>query len=353
MLAEKIDTDSIKTICVLCWGLLGDVLIRTPTIEALRKRFPHAHITVVVDPSGREVLANHPDCSELIVYRREKRPLLVYLRGSLKHIYNLRGRRFDLCVDLYSGGSSPLVTLLINARIRLGFDHLWALRIANNVQVKYPSMCNNWAKALGTVLKPLGVSSEEVRRGTTYHCTSDAIAHAEHFLRDMADEYVGFNLGAGAAEKRWPVDRFVDLAIRVAGKYHFVPLVFTNPGMDDLADEFVRHYALHGRVVRSPMLSFDRVAGLMTRCGYIVTGDTSLMHLAFGLKRPTLGLFTHTRPEVVAPEDCAHTDCFVEDPSHFDLCGNPLGTTDIPVDYAETQFDELVRIVRGRAVQRQ
>ena len=60
----------VRTICVLCWGLIGDVLVRVATIEALKRRFPRARLTVVVDPPAREVLANHPDCDEVFVFAR-------------------------------------------------------------------------------------------------------------------------------------------------------------------------------------------------------------------------------------------------------------------------------------------
>ena len=343
------DYRDMKKICVIGWGLMGDLFIRIPLIEALKRRFPQAAITVVVDPGSQEVLANHPYCGELVVYSRKKRPLLDYLRSAAKTIRYLRSRRFDLLVNLYSGGSSPLVTLLVNAPIRLGFDHTWKLRLANNVRVRYPPMCGNWSKDLGTVLGPLGIPADQIRRGTSFSCTPEAVKDAAGLLGQDAQEYVGFNLGARAPEKRWPVERFIELALRICGKHDLIPLVFTNPGMEHLADEFAAQYGEHARVVQAPILSLDRVARLMTRCSYIVTGDTALMHLAFGLKRPTMVLFTHTRPEVVSPEDCPHTACFVEDPSHLDPCGNPLGTIAIPLDLAEMRFDELVKIVRRQA----
>lgn len=335
------DLDSVRTICVLCWGLIGDVLVRVATLEALKRRYPQARLTVVVDPSSREVLANHPDCDEVFVFPRRKRPLWRYLTGTAANILRLRRRRFDLSVNLYSGGSSPRITRLINARIRLGFDHTAALRRANNLLAPHPSLCDNWYKAFGTILAPLGVAPGSIRRGTSFHCTEAAREYAERLLRPYARPLAGFNLGAGAAEKRWPVERFAELAGH-ARRRGFTPLVFTNPGMEHLAEAFERLCAAHGPVLRLPRLTLDQVGAVMEQCACIVTGDTSLMHLAFGLKRPTLVLFTHTRPEIVAPEDCAHAACFIEDPRHTDECGRPLGTREIPVELAAARFDQLI-----------
>lgn len=335
--------ENVRSICVLCWGLIGDVFIRVPTIEALKRRYPHARVTVVVDPGSRDVLANHPACDEVFVFSRRKRPLGRYIAGTVRNTLALRRRRFDLCLNVYSGGSSPRITRWINARIRLGFDHTPALRRANNLRVPHPSMCGNWYKAFGTVLAPLGVAPQTVRRGTSFYCTAAARAYAEELLRDQGGPLVAFNLGAGSPDKRWPVASFVELAQHVR-RHGATPLVFTNPGMEMLAREFAEACRRHGPVFHAPPLSLDQAGAVMERCAYVVTGDTSLMHLAFGLKRPTLVLFTYTRPEIVAPEDCVHVACFVEDPHRLDPCGRPLGTRAIPPAFAAARFDEIVAL---------
>lgn len=344
--AERVrpDLDGIRSICVLCWGLIGDVLVRVATLEALKCRFPQARLTAVVDAPAREVLAHHPDCDEVFVFPRRKRPVWRYLAGTAANVLALRRRRFDLSVNLYSGGSSPCITRLINARLRLGFDHTPALRRANNLLAPHPSLCDNWYKAFGAVLLPLGVDPGRIRRGTSFYCTEAARERAVRLLMPHPRPLAGFNLGAGVPEKRWPVERFAALAGH-ARRRGFTPLVFTNPGMEDLAEAFERRCAADGAVVRLPRLTLDEVGAVMEHCACIVTGDTSLMHLAFGLKRPTLVLFTHTRPECVTPEDCVHVVCFVEDPRHRDECGRPLGTREIPLELAAARFDQLVALI--------
>lgn len=152
---------------------------------------------------------------------------------------------------------------------------------------------------------------------------------------------MGINLGAGSDEKRWPVRNFVSLAKRIYAKYGIIPLVFTNPGTEYLATEFEVQYGKHSQVIVVPVTPLDDVAALMSNCGYFITADTSLMHMAFGLKVPTLVLFTFTRPEMVAPEDVRFSSCFVESKSGRDYCGQPAGSVDISVNAAMQQFEQL------------
>jgi len=331
--------DGVSSILILCWGLLGDVFIRVPLIEAVRKRFPKARIVVVVDPVAVAVLENHPDCDEIISFSRKKRPRWRYLTQTLHQLLSLRRQHFDICIDLYAGGSSPRFSRIINAETRISFGHTEALRRANNVLVEHPSFSDSWSKALGTMLGPLGLTSSDIRQGTSFYCSASAIEYAHRFVEDKSRPLVAFNLGAGASDKRWPVECFAALAREINRRHGFTPLVFTNPGMEELAEEFSHQYG--DAAVIAPLLSLERVAALMLECDYVVTGDTSLMHMVFGLKRPTLALFTYTRPEMVMPEDCLVEACFVESDSGHEYCGKPAGSVDIPVAVAVDQFEAL------------
>lgn len=341
--------DQIDRILVLGWGLIGDLFIRVPLIEALRERFPEAEITVVTDPESKVVVENHPACNRVIPFSRNKKPAMQYLKNTVKQVLALRRERYDLCVNLYCGGGSPLIGQLVNARIRLCFDHTKMLRRTSNLMVPRPAFCNNWSRDLGRMLVPLGIPLKSIRLGTSFHPTTEAIAFANKFVSDISSPLIAINLGAGADEKRWPVKRFVELTMKANRHHQLVPLVFTNPGMEYLADEFVNRYRTHGEVIHVPLISIDRVAALMQKCDYVVSGDTALMHLAFGLKRPTLALFTYTRPENVEPEDTPHVCCFVAGDSETDACGNPMGTTDIPLEEAYLQFSNLVKFVTDEA----
>ncbi len=338
------ELEKINSICVLCWGLIGDVFMRVPVIEALHARFPQAEITVVVDPPSAIVLQHHPQVRRVVALCRRQRPLLGYLYNTVKTVYGLRKQRFDLSVNLYSGGSSPLITRLINAGIRLGFDHTRRLRKANNLLVKHPSFCQHWSKALGGILAPLGVPAERIRRGTSFYFPEEAAAYAGRIVGD--ESYVAINAGAGVAEKRWPVARFVALAEKIHAELGLKILVFTNPGMEELALEFQQLYGDAQSCLILPQTDLDKVGAVLARCVAVITGDTSIMHLSFGVKCPSLVLFTHTRPEVVEPEDVLHIPCFIEDHSRVNECNRYAGSVDIPVDFAFARFQELISLCR-------
>jgi ADP-heptose:LPS heptosyltransferase len=336
------DLRNIRQVVFLCWGHIGDVFIRIATIEALKRHLPATRITAVVDPAARDVLQNHPDIDAVFVYSRAKKPLWRYLVNTFNNVRALRARHFDLCVNLYSGGSSPTISRLIGARWRLGFNHTRALRKANNLQVDHPSLCRNWTCAFGTVLQPLGIAPEAIRQGTSFYPSDAAKEQAGQYFEKDPKDYFIVNLGARVSEKRWPVTSFVELSATLYRRHGLYPMVIANPGMESLAAEFAEGFANTGHFVRLPLLGLDALAAVMQRCRFAVTGDTSIMHLSYALKLPTLGLFTYTRPELVTPADCVHQDCFMPDKNNINECGLPSGQRDMPVEYVFEQAERLL-----------
>ena len=342
--------ESIEKICVICWGLIGDVFIRIPLLEALRSRFPNAYITVIVDPSGAVALENHPAVAELIKLNRKTRPFIKYAKQTLSTYYYLNRKRFDLSVDLYCGGSSPMLTRFIHARFRICYDHKPSLRRANNYLVEHLGFCNNWTLELGNLLLPLGIKG--VRRGTSYYCNETACEFADRWLADKPDKRLVLNLGAGAENKIWDIEKYVKLVWQIQQSYGYFPIILTNPGQDHLVDKFKT--AVSEMIPEStfmyavlPQTSFANVAAVISRVGLIITGDTSIMHLAFGLKCPTLGIFTRTRPEVIDPEDCIHVACFKQG-TEEDRCGKLFGTQELTPDTCFDRFEELLSVIRQK-----
>lgn len=338
---KLIAKDDIRKACFLFWGLIGDVFVRAAIIEAFKKYYPDTRVTVIVDPAAKPVLINHPDVDEVYVFSRAKKPRIQYILNSIRNILYLRRQKFDLFVNLYSGGSSPIVTRLVNATVRLGFDHTATLRKVNNLLVKHPSFCKHWTKQFALILEPLGIPVSEVRQGTSYFCDQASQDFAAQLFAGDDNQYVLINLGARVAQKRWDLSRFVALASAISKRYRLCPLVLSNPGMEELANEFCEQYRQYGYYRLLPLLTLSQVAAVMRHALFVITGDTSIMHLSFGLKLPTLVLFTYTRPEIVAPIDCLHQDCFVPNPDVTDDCGNPLGSPDIPLAMALEKFDAL------------
>ena len=103
------------------------------------------------------------------------------------------------------------------------------------------------------------------------------------------------NPGANWPNKRWPPDRFGELASRIRVEHGLVSLVLWGPGDEALADAVVA--ASRGAALRAPATSLRDIVHLAQRAAVVVAGDTGPFHLACGAGARTVGVFGPTDPK--------------------------------------------------------
>ncbi|MBC7186555.1 MAG: glycosyltransferase family 9 protein, partial [Calditrichaeota bacterium] len=96
---------------------LGDVVLTTPLLRALRRAFPEARIAYLAESPYIEVLAHHPHVDGLLPLDRQTRA------AQLSTLRQLRRAHFDLTIDLFGNARSALLLWLSGARQRIGFDY--------------------------------------------------------------------------------------------------------------------------------------------------------------------------------------------------------------------------------------
>ncbi|MBI4654801.1 MAG: putative lipopolysaccharide heptosyltransferase III [Nitrospirae bacterium] len=115
---------NIKKILVIKLRHIGDVLLSVPVFRALRKNFPAAHISALVNSGTEEVLTGNPLINEIIVFDRgikKLNSLQRYLK-ELSFLKVIRKEGFDMAVDLTSGDRAAIISFISGARYRLAYD---------------------------------------------------------------------------------------------------------------------------------------------------------------------------------------------------------------------------------------
>jgi len=116
------ELQNIKRLAVFKLRNIGDVLIMTPVLRALRETFPQALITVVVNSGTEAMLAHNPHVDEVLVYQRAEpgRGLVARLGDEWTLVRELRKRRFDLTIGFTEGDRTAWYSFLCGARYRFG-----------------------------------------------------------------------------------------------------------------------------------------------------------------------------------------------------------------------------------------
>lgn len=263
---------------------IGDVILITPLLRAIRARHPEAHLAVLTKRAMAPLLQDDPRVDEVIALEPGE---------SLRSIARrLRRGRFTHCLDLHGSLRSRMLRLLIPGRWH-GYDKRaaarWALihlhRDWYRDQVPTPERYFEAARDLD--VHPDGGPPEVFAPAT-------AVSAADGWLADrrVPPRFVALAPGAAHATKRWPVESWEALAASLAERGLGVVTV---GGPDDQAvGARVAAAAGTAGANAAGATALIETAALLQRAVATVAGDTGVMHLATAVGTPVVALFGPT-----------------------------------------------------------
>lgn len=339
-------------ILVVKLSSLGDIVLATPCLTALRGRWPEARIVVAVNEEFAPLLEGCTAIDGLLVRRsthrvRRLKTLAQAAWAGLRHA----GRRFDLALDLQGNVHSAAWTSLSGARRKAGLGsgrRGWEFCIPPDPSLHAVDAC-------AAVLERLGVPVPDRTPRLTVTAAGDQAAEA--FLRDLGLPPRGFVVVhpfAAWPTKEWPLDRYATVLRRLAAA----------PGASDTflvtgsAAEAPRARDL-AAAVGSPRvvsvagrLSLAACLGLWSRAALFVGGDTGPMHASAALGVPVVAVFGPTHPEVSGPVGRGHRVIQTSRPDSHDAYRSPAGlahTLAIPTDAVLRAVEDLLQPSGRRA----
>lgn len=305
---------------------VGDVVHALPVAAALRTRFPHGRITWVVERREAALVQGNPDLDDVVRIDTRSWRRLRELTAIPDVLGRLRRARFDVAVDLQGNVKSGLLTVATGARVRIGFAAFRCREPANalftNRRVAPPASARHVVDQLLSLLAPFGGTTGP----PTFRLSSAPNAEevAEAFFVGLglkeADGVVVVNPGAGRADKRWPLTRFIELARRLRLEVGATVVVAWGPS--ELAQ--ARALAEEAGVLLAPPTSLDELLALLRRVKVVVGADTGPLHMAAALGLPCVGLYGPTDPTRNGPYGQGHRILHAPDRTMGSLAVDPV-----------------------------
>lgn len=287
----------IKKILIRSVNWIGDAMLTTPAISALRKNFPETRISVLAKPYVGEIFKGNPDIDEIISYEGSG------IRQKLRLIKELRKKGFDLAVLFQNAFEAAIIALLSGIPRRLGYSTDGrGFLLRPSVPIKAETLNRHQVDYYLGLLSEAGLKTD--RGPLVLRLNERERFWAVYFLKkngwNEGEKLAGINPGAtyGSA-KRWYPERFAALADRIL-KEGVKVIIFGGPSETSIVEE------IKNRMVSIPILvagstSIRELASLIERCSVFVSNDTGPMHMAAALKVPVVALFGSTDPNATAP----------------------------------------------------
>jgi ADP-heptose:LPS heptosyltransferase len=267
---------------------LGDLILSTPALHAIRAANPEAHIALAVAPACAPLLAAIGDVDSGIVFGRG--------RGFAPWQQVLTGP-WDRCLDFTGTDRSALATAASRAGERLAFA--WVQRSKMRA-LAYTRFVDSPVRERHTVDHYLDLvraihSGAETSPDPILKVPADARASTQTLLQNagITGPFVIVHPGTARHEKYWLPERWAEVIARLG-----VPCVLTG-GPEAFEGE---HIAQIQRALSKPILDFSgqldllTLAALIERAALVLSCDTAAVHFAAAFRRPQIALFGPTNP---------------------------------------------------------
>lgn len=287
-------------VLIMRLSAMGDILHALPAVTALRNAHPEWRIGWAVEPQWKPLLAAEGadargpamplvDCVHGFAARKWSRAPLT--PGSLREIRaarrELRQERYDVCVDLQGAVRSAAIAKWARARRLIGED------TPRERAARY--FFSERIKTRGVHVIEQAIEVVNAIAGDNLRITPPLLpldAGAESKAQSLPTPFVLLNPGAGWGAKRWPAERYGELAAQLRGEGYGV-VVNAGPSEEPLADEVV---AKSNGAAIALRCSIAELIAVTRRAALVIGGDTGPLHLASALARPVVGIFGPTDP---------------------------------------------------------
>ena len=300
MMAEA--RGAIRRVLLTRLKFIGDVVLTTPAVQAVREALPEAEIVYLAEREASSLLEHHPAINAIVGFDFS-RPTL---GETLRVVRTLRSYRFDLAIDFFSNPRSALLCYLSGAPMRVGLDRsarkrLYTVRVRDDGRSKSaPEFHQQLLTAVG--IRPTGQSPLLV-------VTAEERLQARRVIQQLQTPEGGawapgaslivMHVGGTWPAKLWGAERFAALADRAVQELGATVLLSGGPRDAATVDAVLAR--VQQPVAPLGVLPLRMLAAVLAEATAVVSNDAGPMHIAAAIGTPTIGLFGPGQEEIWFP----------------------------------------------------
>jgi heptosyltransferase-1 len=287
---------------------LGDIIHALPVLAAIRRSWPQAHVAWLVGSNFASLLAEHPMLDEVIAFDRERFGRM-WRNPSIfaefwRFVGQIRGRRFDLVIDLQGLMRSAILSYFGGVPTRVGFaDAREGAWLFYNRRVRCPAQAEHAVQKNLHLAQTLGLAVEPVE--FPLPVSAGERREADELLTAAAgvpmSGITAVVVGARWESKLWPAARFAELIDRVhadGGPRCVLLGAAADRGLASAVADACRGERPVDLVGRTTL---RQLVALLERAEQVICLDSGPMHIAAALNKPLVSLFGPTNPERTGP----------------------------------------------------
>ncbi|HZV11869.1 MAG TPA: glycosyltransferase family 9 protein, partial [Candidatus Kapabacteria bacterium] len=275
-----------KKILVILWGALGDIIVVTPALRAVREKYPAAHITLVTNPMMYQIAPEKIFADTIIALEpTDLKSILFTLRLGLR----LSREKFDLAINFrYTSERSALLTWLSRAHVRAGAgptSSMWCY----TEKLHYPPSHYHQLYRYADMVTALGIIPRNLH--PYVFCSDEHRAFAKQWFAEnhLSAPVVAMQPGASNAYRAWLPERYAEIGKRIVRDFG-IKILITHAPHEKAAAEFVAEQVGSSAVLAPATPTIGHLAALFEQCSMVICNNSGAMHVAVAIDTPVVAL---------------------------------------------------------------
>jgi ADP-heptose:LPS heptosyltransferase len=284
-------SSEIKNILIIKWGALGDTIMGTSAIRAVRENFPEAKITILSNELMKQILPQGFLNDELLVIKSKES-----FNDQLKMIFQLRKRKFDLAINLrWTSERAAFFAFLSGAKIRVGSG---PKRVTNLYTIKATSPVGRYHELHRNldIVKTLGLKIND-ENPVVYISDSEQEFANSFFRKNLLEKKNTICIHPGASKpiRAWPPERFRQIA-KLCSNELKVKVIVTRGEIENELAHFVADGLGDNVIVCNKTKSIGELAAIIKNSGLFFSNCTGPMNVAVAVRTPVVALLGSSDP---------------------------------------------------------
>jgi len=294
--------DNFQKILIVRLSSIGDVLQASVVAHALKKAFPQAHISWVVEDKSKDVIIGHPALDQVLVWSRrgwyneakKTRDYFTLIKRNFEFFRRIRRERFDIALNLHGLNRADIVCFISGAKYRICLPNPHERCFSTNIHTPNRVFEGRHARYKNylSVLTHFGLED-------TDEPVMEMALSAED--KEFAGRFMGghglrphgflvFNPSSSSSARSWPGEYFARLGDLLFQEYK-LPTVIFGAASDKETARFIAGRMNSPVIDATGTMTLKQLGGVACNAGVFISGDTGPLFIAYALGVPTVALY--------------------------------------------------------------
>ena len=274
---------------------IGDVVLSTPAIKAVRDAYPDSHIAFLTRPYAKDIVEGNPYLDEVIVYDKYGKDKS--LSGTVGFAFELKKKKFDLAIMLHPTNRVHLMAFLAGIPKRVGYDRKLSFLLTKRAPHTKETGRMHEVDYTLDLLRRTGIETQDKELFVPVQENSmrevDRLLEEYHVGKDAL--LVAINPGASCPSKRWLPENFAKVSDALAGSLKARIIIVSSMENKEFAASVARGMK-YEPVNLAGRTGVAALTALISKCRLFISNDSGPVHIACAVGTPVISIFGRKDP---------------------------------------------------------